>query len=358
VAEGSDKDDKTEEASARKLEEARKKGDVAKSGDVPLALSLIGACVMIAFYGPQAAMTLASGLVPFIAHPNALLDSLEGDGGLSLAYHLVMMMLPPLMIIMGVGILFGVMGNLMQTGLLFTTQKLKFDFGRLNPVEGFKRLFGLDALVEFLKTVIKLTITALIVYLVLQKRAAEISGLAALSPLSILVYTREVFIAMAMAVCLFLLTGALFDYGWQKFRFLQRMKMSKQEVKEEYKQAEGDPHVKAKLKQLRAEKSRQRMMANLKKATVIITNPTHYAVALAYKTEEHAAPVCVAKGVDALALKIREEAAKLDIPIIEDPPLARSLYASLDIDEVIKPEFFAAVSKIIGFVMSRRRRGF
>lgn len=350
-------EDKTEEASARKLEEARKKGDVAKSADVPQALSLIAACALVMLYGDKIALSLTETLRVFVAAPHLLRDSLMGDGGLTIANHLMGQVLPIIALILLVAGAAGAIGSLAQTGLMFSTEKLKPDFSKLNPMAGFKRLFGVDALIQFAKTVIKLIAVGVITWMILKGRAVDVAGLAGASPLMVLPYAKEVFFSLAVAVCLFMLLEGGADYFIQKFRFSQRMKMTKTEVKDEYKQTEGDPHVKGRLKQIRMEKSRQRMMANVPKATVVITNPTHYAVALRYD-DETPAPLCVAKGVDTLALKIREVAGEHDIAIVEDPPLARALYAAIDVDEIIPETHFQAVAKIISFVMVRKRRGF
>ncbi len=358
MAEGSEGEDKTEEASGRKLQQARESGDVAKSADIPQALSLIGACAIVAIKGPSICRDLAGDLLPFFAHPDQLLGSLESDGGVTIAHDVVFAIIPILLLVMGTAAFFGVAGNVLQTGLMFTPSKLKPDLSKLNPLGGFKKLFGLDSLVQFGKTVIKLIITGFIVWLVLKNRITGMLALTGASPVLILPYIREGFIALAIAVCIFLFVGGAADYMWQRYRFMEKMKMSKQEQKEEYKQTEGDPHIKAKLRALRMEKSRRRMMSNVAKATVIVTNPTHYAVALLYEPDQSPVPVCVAKGMDAVALKIREEGGKHNVPIVEDPPLARALYASMDIDEVIPEEHFAAVAKLIGFILTRRRRGF
>ena len=358
MAEESEGEDKTEEASARKLQQAREKGDVAKSGDLPQALSLIGACVIVAIKGPELCRTLTVDLLPFLAHPEQLLGSLEGDGGIGIARAVVMDIIPILLMVMGASMVLGIFGNVMQTGLMFTPSKLAPDFSKLDPMKGFKKLFGVDAFITFGKTLLKLTITGIIVWLVVKNRLTDILALAAASPLLILPYVHEAAIALAIAVCIFLFVEGVADFALQKFRFLQRMKMSKQEQKEEYKQTEGDPHIKAKLRQIRMEKGRRRMMSNVKTATVVVTNPTHYAVALHYEMGEMAAPICVAKGMDAVALKIREEAGKHNVPIVEDPPLARALFASMEIDEVIAEQHFAAVAKLISFIMSKKKSAF
>ncbi len=358
MADESDGEDRTEEASARKLQQAREEGNVPKSADLPQALSLIGVCAVVALQGPSICQTLAGDLLPFLAHPEQLLGSLEGDGGVTIFGDLLLKILPPIIMIMGAALVLGVAGNVLQTGLMFTPKKLAPDFSKLNPIQGFQRLFAVDGMIQFAKTLLKLIVTGAIVWAVLKDRVAGIVNLTGASPVVILPYARELLMALAMAVCLFLFVGAGADYMIVRFRFMQKMKMSKQEQKEEYKQTEGDPHIKAKLRHLRIEKSRRRMMANVAKATVVVTNPTHYAVALQYVAGETPAPICVAKGMDAIALKIREEAGKHDVPIVEDPPLARALYAAIDIDQEIPEEHFAAVAKLISFILTKKRRGF
>ena len=181
--------------------------------------------------------------------------------------------------------------------------------------------------------------------------------MAALSPAAILPAARDLVIALLFAALVFLAFTAGADYLWQRYRFAERMKMSKEELKEDFKQAEGDPHVKAKLKQIRAQKSRQRMMQAVPTATVIVTNPTHYSVALRYEPDKgDGAPVCVAKGVDALALRIREVAREHKVPIVENVPLARALYAAVEVDDAIPREHFEAAARVIGFVMQGRKK--
>lgn len=357
-----DGEDKTEQASGRKLSEARASGNVPKSADLPQTLSLIGVCGVLAFQGGNLCRGLAGDLVPFLAHPEQLLNSMQGDGGITIAHDLFMDMMPILLTILGAAVFFGVAGNVLQTGLIFAPEKIGLSFEKLgerfNLLENFKRMFAIDGLVQFLKTVLKLAATAWIVWLVLKNRATDLLALTGASPALILPYTAEALKAVALAVCIFMFIGAGADYMWQRFRFMERMKMTKEEVKEEHKQTEGDPHVKAKLRALRMQTSRRRMMANVAKATVVVTNPTHYAVALQYEAGETPAPICVAKGVDALALRIREEAGKHDVPIVEDPPLARALYASVELDDIIPEAHFAAVAKLISFILAKRRRGF
>ncbi|HEY0600761.1 flagellar biosynthesis protein FlhB [Brevundimonas sp.] len=354
MADAPDPESKTEEATPRKLADARKKGDVAKSPDVASALSLMGAATVILMSGGWFASSIASQLLPFIAEPHAMMGGLEAGAGIEIGAQALWAIAPFLGAVMLATILGGAGGNIAQSGLIFTGEKLKPDWSKVNPLAGFKRIFGPDGLVQFVKTFLKLVAVGVICWLVLKPHVRELENLATMPPAMILPFARDLAIALMVSALVFLGFTAGADYIWQRFRFAERMKMSKEELKEDYKQTEGDPHVKAKLKQIRAQRSRQRMMQNVPKATVIVTNPTHYSVALRYETGD-AAPVCVAKGVDALALRIREVAREHSVPIVENVPLARALYAAVDIDETIPREHFEAAARVIGFVMQRRK---
>lgn len=355
MAEGSDPESKTEEATPRKLEDARKKGDVARSADVGSALSLLGAAAVILSAGGMFASQIAEQMLPFIAAPHTMLGGLETGAGIEIGGRALWAIAPFLGAVMLATIIGGAGGNLAQSGIMFTADKLKPQWNRVSPMEGFKRIFGPDGLVQFLKTFLKLLAVSFICWMVMKPHVREFENLAAMPPAAILPLARDLAIALMAAALIFLSFTAGADYLWQRFRFNKRMMMTKEEVKEDYKQSEGDPHVKAKLKQIRMQRSRQRMMANVPKATVIVTNPTHYSVALRYE-EGDAAPVCVAKGVDAVAMRIREVAREHKVPIVENVPLARALYAAVDIDETIPREHFEAAAKVIGFVMGQRKK--
>jgi flagellar biosynthetic protein FlhB len=355
VAEGADPESKTEEATPRKLADARKKGDVAKSPDVAAALSLAGAAAVVLMSGGWFANSMAEQLLPFIAAPHTMIGGLETGAGVEIGAVALWAVAPFLGVVMLATILGGVGGNVAQSGLIFTAEKLKPDWSKVNPMAGFKRIFGPDGLVQFIKTFLKLIAVGVICWLVLKPHLRELENMAAMPPAMILPTARDLAVALMMSTIIFLSFTAGADFLWQKFRFAERMKMSKEELKEDYKQSEGDPHVKAKLKQIRAQRSRQRMMQNVPKATVIVTNPTHYSVALRYEAGD-AAPICVAKGVDALAMRIREVGREHNVPIVENVPLARALYAAVDIDETIPREHFEAAAKVIGFVLQKRKK--
>ena len=357
MAEGADPESKTEEATPRKLAEARKKGDVAKSPDVAAALSLAGAAAVVLMSGGWFATSMAEQLLPFIAAPHTMIGGLETGAGVEIGAIALWAVAPFLGVVMLATILGGVGGNVAQSGLIFTAEKLKPDWSKVNPLAGFKRIFGPDGLVQFVKTFLKLIAVGVICWLVLKSHLRELENMAAMPPAMILPVARDLALALMMSTIIFLAFTAGADFLWQRYRFAERMKMSKEELKEDYKQSEGDPHVKAKLKQIRAQRSRQRMMQNVPRATVIVTNPTHYSVALRYEPGEgDAAPICVAKGVDALAMRIREVGREHNVPIVENVPLARALYAAVDIDETIPREHFEAAAKVIGFVLQKRKK--
>lgn len=357
MAEGADPESKTEEATPRKLEEARKKGDVAKSPDVAAAMSLAGAVAVLLIGGGYFSRQMAEDMLPFLAEPHAMIGGLEAGAGVEIGMRAVWAVTPFLAALMLAVVIGGVGGNLAQSGFLFTAEKLKPKWSTLSPMSGFKRIFGPDGIVQFIKTFLKLVAIGAVCWMVLKPHTRELENLAAMSPAMILPFARDLAASLMIAALVFLGFTAGADFIWQKFRFAKRMRMTKEETKEDYKQTEGDPHVKGKLRQIRMQRSRQRMMQAVPTATVIVTNPTHYSVALRYEPDQgDGAPVCVAKGVDAVALRIRELATESGVPIVENVPLARALYAAVEVDDVIPREHFEAAAKVIGFVMQGRKR--
>jgi flagellar biosynthetic protein FlhB len=245
-------------------------------------------------------------------------------------------------------------GNLVQHRLVWSLEGLTPKLSRLSPLEGLKRLFSKQSLANFAKGLLKLGIIGGVLTVLMWPDRVRMASLITLDPAALLPFTAELARKLMGAVVAMLAVVAAADYLFQYRQWYNRQKMSLQEVKEEYKQNEGDPTVKGKLKQMRAARSRKRMMANVPKASVVITNPTHYAVALQYERGMEA-PICVAKGFDALAFKIREVAEKHSIPIVENPPLARALHATVEVDQAIPPEHYKAVAEVIGYVLRLRR---
>lgn len=351
MAEERDKSQQTEAPTQRKLDEARRKGDVAKSPEVGAALSLAAAAGVLIGFGPGISRGAADALLPFIAHPESFGVA---DGGGQAVMSQALQAAWPAGLVMLAAVAAGVAGHVVQSGLVWAPSKLKPDMSKLNPLSGFGRLFGIDALVGFGKAAIKAFAAGICAWVVVQPHLPEFGGYGALDVAAILPVSAQLLQALAIAVLVVMAVLAGADWLWTRFRSMQKLKMTREEVKQDHKDSDGDPHVKAKQKQLRAQAAKSRMMQAVPKATVVVMNPTHYAVALRYDAGD-AAPVCVAKGVDALALRIRAVAEEAQVPVVEDPPLARALHAALDVDESIPREHYEAVAKLIGFVMNKGR---
>ena len=354
MADDQDAASKTEDATPQKLQKAREKGDVAKTPDLASLASFAGAAAVIAIAGGWMSQNLALGLLPFIAHPDAF--DLEGRGAVDVAAHAARAAAPILLAVLVVAALMGAAGNLVQTGLLFSPEKAKPDWKKISPLGGFKRIFGPDGLMQFVKSLAKVAMVGWVGWVVMKPYIHPLKELAALDPAAILPLLVQILRKLVFATAALMLAIAGLDWFWQRARFLKRMRMTKEEQKEEFKNSEGDPHIKAKRRQIAIQRSRRRMMAAVPDATMVIMNPTHYAVALLYEPGEGGAPQCVAKGMDALALKIRAVAEQNGVPVIEDPPLARALYAAVELDESIPPAHYEAVAKLIGFIMQSGQR--
>ena len=353
MSEQGDAASRTEEPTPRKLQQAREKGDVVKTMDLGSFASLAAAAGVIVAAGGWLARNLAAGLTPFFAHPDAM--ALKDGGAVMVLRHALLAGAPAVLLVVLAAAVGGAGAHLLQTGLMFTPDKLKFDFKKVSPAQGFKRIYGPDGLMQFVKSVVKVLVIAAIAWWILKPFLPKLASLSALDPMAMLPLSMDVLKRLVFAVAALTLAVAGADWLWQRQRFMTRMRMSREELKEDYKQSEGDPHVRARQKQIRNERARRRMMSAVPGATVVVMNPTHYAVALKYDQGESAAPTCVAKGLDTLALKIREVAEAAGVPIIEDPPLARSLYAAVEIDDMIPAAHYEAVAKIIGFILNRKR---
>ena len=354
MADDKDAASKTEDATPNRIQQAREKGDVVKTPDLPQLTSLAAAAAVIALTGGWMSRNLGAALLPFLAQPESM--SFANGGGVDIARRVMMAAAPPVLSVLLVGTVAGVAGHLVQTGLIFSPEKIMPDLKKISLIEGFKRVFGLDGVMQFFKSLVKVILTAALAWWVLKPHLKDLENLAAMDPLAMLPFAFDILRRLVFAVAAFLLVIAGADWFWQRHRFLQRLKMTKEEIKEDFKNSEGDPHIKARQRQLRTERARRRMMQAVPGATVVVMNPTHYAVALKYDADETGAPMCVAKGLDSLALKIREIAEEAGVPVIEDPPLARALYAAVEIDEMIPPAHYEAVAKIIGFILAAGRR--
>ena len=348
MSDDTEQSSKTEDPSQKKLDDAHKRGDVVKSQEVNNWFMIAGSGLLFSMMAAPTTTGLATSLRTLMANA----DEFEVGGAAltnfftNLTSTILMVALVPLVVLFA----FGVTANLVQHRPLFSLEPIMPKLSKLSPIEGGKRLFSRDAWVNFAKGLFKLGVVGAVVFFVIWNDRDRLETMVTLDPAAILPAFQEMGLKIFGAVLAIVTVIALADYVYQRQRWWSRLKMTLQEVRDEYKQMEGDPKVKGRIRQLRKERSRRRMMANVPKATVVITNPTHFAVALKYD-RSMSAPQCLAKGADDVALRIREMAKKHDIPIIENPPLARALFAAVDIDETIPTEHFKAVAQVIGFVM-------
>ena len=348
-----DKESKTEAPSQRKLDEARKEGDVAKSQDLAGFILLLGGVLTLSAAGGPMAQDTARTLTVFFEQAGTL--PTDGRslvaifGALSLKIGMAMAGIFVALILAAMA------GHFMQHGLVWAPKKLEPKLDKLDPIKGAGRLFGPEALQQLGKSILKLIVLGAVAGFGIWGALGQVEATALLDPTALGAVLSSMTFQMMGGLLIAAGAFGVFDYFLQRQSFMKRMRMSREDLKEEYKQTEGDPHVKARIKQIRAQRSRKRMMAQVPKASVVIMNPTYFAVALRYEPGETPAPVCVAKGVDAVALRIRAMAEDNNVPIIEDPPLARALHKSTELDEPIPAEHFQAVAKIIGYVMSLTR---
>jgi flagellar biosynthetic protein FlhB len=345
--------EKTEDPTQKKLDDALEKGDVAKSQEVSTWFAMLGTGMVIAILAPSTAESLYAALRGYLVHAHdipvggAELTELWRSTGLKVAAILAF----PLLLLL----LLAVAGNMIQHNLVWTTERMKPKLEKISPVAGFKRLFSSESLVNFAKGLVKIFVVGGLMVAVIWPHRAEIDTMILRETGLLLVEVRDLILQLVMAVLGVMTVVAALDYLWQRKKWFEKQKMSQREIKDEYKQSEGDPLVKGKIRQLRMERSRKRMMASVPDATVVVTNPTHYAVALKYENGMQA-PICVAKGTDRVALRIREVAKENEVPVIENPPLARALFASIDIEQEVPEDQYRAVAEVIGFVYRMRER--
>ena len=347
-----DKSSKTEQPTQKKLDDARRRGQVAKSQEVNHWFMIMAFGLLIGFFGPSVATDIKQAMEPFVAKPHAIPAHPANLG--AMIVEMIVDIFWALFIPMLITVFAGLFANFIQIGPLLTAEQLKPKLEKVSLIKGAQRLFSMKSLVEFAKGIAKLSIVTLAVVLVMYPYRDELTNMAGISLPEMLEILRWMAVKVIVAVLSVLLVIAVADFAFQQYKHNEEMMMSKKEVKDEQKQTEGDPQVKQKMKQLRQEKSRKRMMAEVPDATAVVTNPTHFAVALKYVQAEMAAPRVVAKGQDLIAYRIREVARENDVPIVENPPLARALYETVELDQEIPPEHYKAVAQVIGYVMRLR----
>ncbi|PZP38922.1 MAG: flagellar biosynthesis protein FlhB [Pseudomonas fluorescens] len=359
MADDEDQSSKTHDPTERKLRQLKEDGNVPYSKEVSNLFSVLGMIAIVGLAGPWALRRLVEmggGILQ-----NAGDMSMEDTAAVGVALSTVSMTfltsLLPLFLLM---LVLGYLGSWIQNGGVFSSKPLQPNLSKISLIEGFKRMFSLKSIVELLKSAVKIAVIGGAMVWVMWLRRDDMLGLLDSQPTTMLMQIQRLLLWLLGVVVAIMAILALGDFLFQRFQYIAKNRMSAHELKEEMRDSEGDPHIKMRQRQIRMERSRKRMMSNVPNADVVITNPTHYAVALRYKPEEgDAAPTVVAKGVDAVAMRIREVATENNIPLYEDPPLARELWRSVEIDQPIPITLYEVIAKVMAFVMDlkRKRRG-
>ncbi len=345
--------EKTEEPTQKKLDDAHKKGDVAKSQEVNSWFLMAAATIVMLAFVKDMASTLVHKLKVILSQAHEIpLNGVALVENFELLGTTILGALTIPFIIFAVA---GLAGNLVQHRPLFSLEPITPKFSKVSPLAGLKRLFSKTSLVNFVKSIAKLTIVTTVIVVIVWPNRDKLDALIGLDPAMLMDVTHAMASQVLIGVVAILSIVAAADFAWQKHTWWEKQRMTVTEMRDEFKQLEGDPQVRAKLRQVRIDRGRKRMMQNVPRAAVVITNPTHYSIALEYEKGMDA-PVCVAKGVDNVAFKIREIAEEHNIPIVENPPLARALHASVEIDDTIPTEHYKAVAEVIGYVMRLRGR--
>ena len=354
MAEEQDDSQKTEDPTQKRLDETRAKGQVASSREVNHWFMILAAALIVLLFAPSTLADIKRILTPFLEMPHVFptdlahlrLVLLRTAGALALACLL------PLVLVIAAA----VSASLFQHGFLFSAEQIKPKLEKISPLKGFKRLFSMRSLAEFVKGLAKLAIVGAVGAMLLWPVQHQLANTATLEMVQLLDLLQSLAVRLLIGVLSVMTIIAGLDFLYQKYEHMKRLRMSRQELKDEFRQSEGDPAIKARLRQIRMERARRRMMAAVPEADVVVTNPTHFAVALKYDPENMQAPRVTAKGADSLAQRIRAVAEANEVPIVENPPLARGLYAAVKLDEEIPAEHYKAVAEVIGYIMKLKRR--
>lgn len=346
-----DRDDaqRTEEPTQKRLDDAAQKGDVVKSTELASFILLLGGTLALAFFANSAAQNFTRDFLVFLENPAEI--ALDGASAAALMSKTVFALFGLLAPATGLLLLFALGGHLVQQRPAFSAERLKPDLSKLSLIKGAKRLFGLDGAINILKGIAKILFVGTAAFLAVWPERGRIATALDMNPVGIAGLALALIGKVLIASLVVLAVLAAADYIYQRQRYFARHRMTRQELKDEVKQSEGDPQVKARIRQIRFERSKKRMIAAIPQATVVIANPTHYAVALKYESGKMGAPICVAKGVDDLALTIRRVAEEHGVPVVENPPLARALHAAVELDEEIPAEHYKAVAQVVGYVL-------
>lgn len=344
-----DTSQKTEEPTQLRLDQAREKGQVAKSQEINHWFMILAMTIIIGVFGESLLRQIAASLYRFVERPHAIrIDSAElRDAMVGALANIALAAALPIALIL----LAAALAGTVQNGLIFSAETIKPKLEKLSLIKGAKRLFSSRSIVEFAKGIAKIAIVSAVLVVLVWPEVSLIPNITGMSLGQVLHLLQSLTLKVLIGVLSVMTVIAALDYLYQRHQHTKQLRMSKQELKEEFKQTEGDPVVKSRLRQIRMERARKRMMAAVPEADVVITNPTHYSVALKYDPAAMEAPVLVAKGTDTLAMRIREIARENDVPVLENPPLTRALYEGVELDQPIPSEHYKAVAEVIGYVM-------
>lgn len=353
---GDDQSQKTQEPTERKLEEARKKGNVAATREMGVTLSTLGMLIILGFMAPGALTELALVLLPLIENPadfSSLITSREFGEVLGKVIMVVGLAVAPIFVVL---VLMALLSIRLQGDFVIAVERIQPKLQNISLLKGFTRIYSLSGIIEFLKSVAKVALVTAAAWIVIASEAGRWIEAVYVTPDAILQLTAEGLIRLFLYVLIAMVVITVLDFLWKRFDHRRKLRMSHRELREEVKQTEGDPMIKSKRAEIRRMRARKRMIAAVPTATVVIANPTHFAVALKYERDKDEAPICVAKGLDALALKIRETAEEAGVPVVENAPLARALHAAVELDETIPYEYFQAVAEVISYVYQQQGR--
>lgn len=354
MADAEDQEQKTENATSKRLAEARDSGNLPISREVGNWFLFLGIIVSMALALPLLGSSLMKHLRIFIEMPHQLNI---GDNSLQkiLAETLLSIGLPILLIFV-ILVVAVIAGTMSQTGFHASAKPLELNWNKLNPIKGLHQMFSKGALVELGKGFLKIAVVGYVAYLLLRPYVDNVDRMIGRDLADFGEALQSEAFSLMLSLMLVVSVIAIIDLVYRRYEYFKSLRMTKQEVKDEMRQSEGDPMIKMRIRQMRLEKARKRMMANVPKADVVLTNPTHYAVALRYDTAKMNAPVVVAKGADLVAARIRELAEKSGVPLVANPPLARALYQTVEIDQEISPEHYRAVAEVISYVYKLKKR--
>ncbi|MDA0261716.1 MAG: flagellar biosynthesis protein FlhB [Proteobacteria bacterium] len=354
MSEDQDKSSKTEEPTGKRLSDAENKGQIPKSQEINHWFMILGATMVLGLFATNMAHQIREVGLTFISQPHKI--PMDFNHLVHIAKLTTGTMLSILGPVFALLMFVALAANLVQHMPVFTAEKIKPKLSKISPIKGAQKLFALRQIVEFVKGITKISIIFVVVALYVWPDRNILPQLIAVETVEIFSVLKREALIMLVATLAVMIVVALVDLIYQKFEHIKGLRMTKQEVKDEHKQVEGDPQVKARIRSLRLQRARQRMMAAVPDADVIVTNPTHFAIALEYKPEKMSAPIIVAKGVDAVAFRIRDLAEEHHIPVVENPPLARTLFATCDLGDEVPIEHYKAVAEIISYIMQLKKR--